>query len=305
MHNRTTQAVPTLEEMDRTASAMSAIVGYAGMLLALSAALALWGLRRSSRVTPYIGGHMWTRLCVYALVLGALYPVAALNRIVIERPGDHALVPISMVALNALVWCTVLAEWVAWFTKYDGNPPNWDIYHLFHRATTLCVVVIALGGVSSENVRFVNLLAVLVLVVALGWAATAEAAPTRSLLVPPLSATSIRAEMTRPRIVAGTFVMVAAASFVFEMLGPSYGNVVGIGVAALFMLLEHTMLAVPLLLMATAIDTPAAVRTAVSPPRLRESPPPPVVQTVIDDTVSDVLVAPLPTVVSFADWANE
>lgn len=287
MHNRTAQALPAVAEMDRTSATLTAIVGYAGMVLWFSVALGMWGLRRSSRTAPYIGGHMWIRLCVYALVLGALYPIAMLNRLVVERPGDGALVPVSLVALNAVVWATVCSEWLAWFTKYDGNPPHWDVYHLLHRVTTLCVTVIALGSLASENVRFINLLAALPLLVALAWAATAEAAPTRSLLLPTPSLASIRAETTRPRLAALAFGLVALVTFVLEMLAPSYGNVVGIGAAAVFLLAEHAALAVPLLLMATASDAPLGTRTAMSPPRRRESPPP-VVETLLDDP------APLP-----------
>lgn len=303
MHNRTAQAVPALAEMDHTAATLSAMVGFAGMLLWFSVALGMWGLRRSSRTAPYIGGHMWVRLCVYALALGAFYPIATLNRIVVERPGDGALVPLSMVALNALVWCTVCSEWLAWFTKYDGNPPHWDIYDLLHHVAALSVAVIAFGSLASENVRFINLLAMIPLVATLVWAATAEAAPTRSLLLPAPSLASIRAETTRPRLAALAFALVGTVSFVLEMLTPSYGNVVGVGVAAVFMLAEHAALAVPLLLMATASDLPLATRTA-TPPRRRESPP---VQTLLDDP------APLPaptapalmSAAAFNDWGND
>jgi hypothetical protein len=258
MHNR------TLGELDRTDASMTAIVGYAGLLLWLSVAAALWGIRRTRHAAPHTAGHLWTRLSVYALVLAALYPAAALNRVVFVRPGDGALIAFSLVALNALVWSVALCEAVAWFTRYDGAPPHWNVYDLFSRLAVLCVVVIAAAAVSSEAARFVNLLAVAPLAAALVWVATAEAGDGRSVLPP-----SDGGPVSRPRLVLVALASAGLLAFVLEMLAPSYGNVVGVGVATLFMLAEHALLAVPLLLMATASDTGAA------PPHRRVSPPPP------------------------------
>jgi len=270
MHNRTT---PTVQEMGHTAATVTTIVGYVGMLTFFGAAAGMWGLRRTSRVASHTIGHMWTRLSVYALVLGALYPVAMLNRIVMERPGDGALVPFSMVVLNAVVWCVALSEVIAWFTKYDGNPPNWNVYDLLQGVARLCVFVIAAAAVTSENARFFNLLAIVPLVATLLWTAMVEAVPARSLAVPPFEPAGARGAVTRPRLVAALLALVGLTTLVLESLAPSYGNVVGVGTAALFMLGEHVLLAVPLLLMATAVDGADPTRPATPPPRRRESPP--------------------------------
>jgi hypothetical protein len=223
MHNRSHTAAPTLATVDRTDATMTSIVGYAGLLLWLSVAAAMWGVRRTRRSTPHTTGHLWTRLTIYALTLAALYPVATLNRLVIERPGDGALVAFSLVALNAAVWCVVLCEAVAWFTRYDGNPPHWNVYDVFSRLVCVCVTVIAGGALSSESSRFV-------------------------------SPDTLEGAMPRPRIAFVTLAFVGFSSFILEMLAPSYGNVVGVGMAAVFMLSEHALALIPLLLMATAPD---------------------------------------------------
>lgn len=266
-------AAPVVAEMGHTAATITTIVGYVGMLSFFAAAAALWGLRRTSRVASHTVGHMWTRLATYALVLGALYPVAMLNRIVIERPGDGALVPFSLVLLNAVVWCVTLSETIAWFTKYDGNPPNWNVYDLLQGIARLCVAVIAAAAITSENARFFNLLALVPLVATLAWTATMEAVPARSLLVPPFDMGNMRGATTRPRLIAMVLALIGVVTLVFESLAPSYGNVVGVGAAALFMFGEHVLLAVPLLLMATAVDGGEPSRPATPPPRRRESPP--------------------------------
>lgn len=254
MHNRSHTAAPTLATVDRTDATMTSIVGYAGLLLWLSVAAAMWGVRRTRRSTPHTTGHLWTRLTIYALTLAALYPVATLNRLVIERPGDGALVAFSLVALNAAVWCVVLCEAVAWFTRYDGNPPHWNVYDVFSRLVCVCVTVIAGGALSSESSRFVSLLAVAPLAAALVWTATAEAGTGRSIAQPPFSADTLEGAMPRPRIAFVTLAFVGFSSFILEMLAPSYGNVVGVGMAAVFMLSEHALALIPLLLMATAPD---------------------------------------------------
>jgi len=260
MHNRT--GVPALAPMDRTDATMSSIVGYVGLLVWLGVAASLWGLRRARRTPPHNSGHLWTRLTVYTLTLATLYPVATLNRVVIERPGDGALVAFSMVALNAVVWCVALCETVAWYTRYDGNPPHWNVYDLFSRLVCLCIAVIAGAAVSSEASRFISLLAVVPLAGALVWTATAEAGTGRSIAQPPFDAAAMATAMPRQRVAFASLALVGAVSFVLEMLGPSYGNVVGIGVAAIFMLVEHMAVLVPLLLMATAPDTGSASRTS-------------------------------------------
>lgn len=201
-------------------------------------------------------GSLYCRVATYALVLGLLWPVAALNRFDVAVP-DGRLLPVALVLLNTLVWVLGLTEVVGWLIGYDGNPPHWNVYDLLVWIVRVAVCTLSLAGLSNESTRFVALLMVVPLTVVVGWAGVAHAQEARNLAAlggfdwqRPHETWRV---LRQQHYVVVMLVSIGVGTLVCEMMGPLYGNVAGHGWAAIAMFGEHLALGSLLLFMATTI----------------------------------------------------
>lgn len=238
----------TLHEASAASTVLAEVVGYAAALLFFVGASALFAWVWLKRTRAASLPHLVQRMTVYALLLSCLWPVVTLNRFDVLVP-DGRLVPVALVALNALAWAVALTELVGWFMGYDGNPPHWNSYDLVVLALRTVVATLALVSLSSEAARFVALLMVVPMGAVFVWVAVEYSTEARQLTIPhSVHWGTPWAEWMKPQhVVAGALVPVGLATLILEMLTPSYGNVVGHGMAALFMFAEHVALAAILL----------------------------------------------------------
>jgi len=200
-------------------------------------------------------------MLVYTCMLAVTWPLAALNRFDVWTPDDR-LVPISLVMLNAIVWAVALTEVVGWFMDADDETTLCVNAHRMSVWVLRCaVVVLMLCAFSNESARYAAFLLVAICVGVLLRVVVVYATEARRISVPfdwKGVVASFR-QGTRPHAVVSTLVVLGIMTIVFELLSPSYGNVVGQGLVAIFMLMEHVGLGAVVLCMATD--------TYVEPPR--------------------------------------
>lgn len=226
-------------------------LGYMAAVLFCGAGAALvaagWSLKRTLTFD-----NLYFRVAAYAIVLGALWPIAANNRFDVWVPDGRS-VPIALVLLNALTWIQALTEVVAWFMCYNGNPTPWSAYDLTVWVVYVCVGTLAVVGFSNESTRFLALLLVAPLALLFGWVATLQAHKPRRIWVSATVEWQKPLEWMRQQHYAALYlVAVGLGTLLFEMLGPSYGNALGHGWAAGFMLVEHVALGALLLFLTTS-----------------------------------------------------
>lgn len=261
-----------LHQDDGVGAVVAEAIGYGAALLFVMVGVGMTSLGWKWGRLPAFN-HLYWRVATYALVLGLLWPVAALNRFDAWLPDGRA-VPVALVLLNALVWTLGLCEVLAWFLSYDGNPPHWNVYDLLVLIVRVCVATLALVGFSNEATRFVALMMVIPLALVLGWAGVVHANDQRNL-TPPDGFDWQSPQWTllgQQHMAAIWLVVLGVGTLVCEMLGPSYGNALGHGWAAAFMFAEHVGLGALLLFLSTssAAEIPSAVLRKSSDP----APPP-------------------------------
>lgn len=258
------------------------IAGYVALLVfvgagALMTVVSYWAdgivARTGSRVHL---SNLWGRLRVYAPLLGALWLLAAMNRLDWRRADDGATLSLSLLVLNAAVWTVALNEVLAYYLGYDGAPTHWTAYDTSTLVVRAIVCAMAAVSLSTEAARFMALVLVLPLCAVLQWAACFEAPSARTLLQPEVDWRQAQRTLvaTRPRIAAAALFCLGLATLVLEMLTPSYGNVVGVGAAAWFALAEHCALGALLLYLAAGAGDlpPPASSSSPSPSQSKRQP---------------------------------
>lgn len=264
----------TVHEDNGVGVVVGEVVGYVAALLfcTTGVTLGLLGWKYGRTMTF---GNLYMRVSTYSLVLGLLWPIATLNRFDVILP-DTRMVPVALVLLNMLVWMLGMTELLGWLIGYDGNPPHWHVYDLLVWIVRIAIGTLALAGLSNESTRFVALLMVVPLAVAIGWAGVAHAQEARNL------ASLGGFDWQRPHetwrvlqqqhYVVVMLICIGLGTLISEMLGPLYGNVAGHAWAALTMFIEHLALGALLLFMSTTIAA-----TDVFPTARKESDPSPAV----------------------------